>query len=258
MAEDLADQTLTKYLKDVPQPLQDVIRDYIKDQLQPFLEDMRTRHTLSDENVSDLCTECLLVLCNVNSLEDMKDEIIAEVGLSYETAVRIHRALENEIQNKIMPEAEKRGFKTDIREPATSQPAPPSPSESMVADNRGVLYEDSGCRVTRSVVQIGGVSYPTRSIASVIVPLQLSIDIGGLLINGGLVLIGIIGVLSFAPLWMVLGVGASLLGGSNVRSEFRRPWWVTLKFNNGEERRIQRQDQDAIREVYAAIQKAIS
>lgn len=288
MAEETAGQILATHLKKVPQPLQDVIRSYIKEQFNPFLEGMRAKHGLSEENVSDLTTECLLVLCNVNPIEDLKDELIAEAGLSYETAVRIQRALETDIQTKIMPEAERRGFNWETQNPASPPPAPPplpAPSltekprfdwgaqksagppparipsliEPRSGDDRGVLYEDSGCRVTPTLVQIGGVSYPTRSIASVIRPLQLPMDFfGGLLLNGGITILGIFGILSFSPIWMLLGAGASLLCGFNVRNEFRRPWWITLNFNNGEEVRVQRQDEAAIQRLYAAIHQAIS
>ncbi len=250
-----AEESLAKYLTQVPQPLQDVIREYVKDRLNAFLDELKARHNLTDENVSDLTTEVLLVLCHVQPMDDLKDEIIAEVGLSYETAVRIQRDLEKEVDKEIVPEAKRRGF--NFEEKQQEQGPPPVPA-LPVEGSSGILYQDSGCRVTRSVLQIGPTSYPIRTVANLSAPLQIPFELfGGFLLNAGLAFLGLLGILSFSPLWMVLGALAGLLGGFNVRSQFRRPWFIFVDFSNGEKERITRKTEAEIRQLYSSLHTAL-
>lgn len=252
----MAEESFAKYLAQVPQPLQDVIRDYIKNRAGEFLSELKAKYNLTDENENDLTSEVLLVLCHVQPMDDLKDEIIAEVGLSYETAVRIQRELEKEVQKHIVPEAERRGF--NFAEWQQEQSPPPVPA-APVEESSGVLYQDYGCRVTRAALDIGPTSYPIRTVANLSAPLQESFELfGGFLLNGGLAFLGLMGVLSFSPLWMLLGAIAALIGGFNVRNQFRRPWFMFVNFSNGEKEMITRQNEADIRKLYAALQTALS
>lgn len=247
-------ESFAKYLTQVAQPLQNVIREYIKDSLEPFLDNLKTKYNLTEDNVNDLTTEVLLILCHVQPMDNLKDDLIAEVGLSYETAVRIQRDLEKEVDAKIVPEVKRRSLSFEGQREEGSPPVPTAP----VKESSGVLYEDYGCRVTRSALDIGGTSYPIRTVASLTAPMQESFELfGGFLLNGGLAVVGLMGILSFSPVWMVLGALAALLGGFNVRSQFRRPWFMFVNFTNGEKEMITRQSGGDIRKLYSSLKTAL-
>jgi Family of unknown function (DUF6232) len=213
---------------------------------------MQLQFQINQDSTLPLYTELALVVCGVSAMENLKDELITEVELPYEAALRIQRALEEDIRTKVVEVAEQQGVQF------TSGPEP-TPRPVQTHTQPSVLYEDKFCRVTKSTFEIGAKSYPVRVIASLAGPIQQPMDIGGgLLLNGGLAIVGLLGILSFSPIWMVLGLLAALLGGFNVRGEFRRPWWLRVKFTDGSEEKIVKQDRSSIYNLHAALQAALN
>lgn len=120
------------------------------------------------------------------------------------------------------------------------------------------LYEDSYCRITYSILELGGTTYPVSKIASVMQPLQLPFEIfGGFLLNGALFVVGLAGILSFELGIMFMGLIAAAIGGFNVYGQFHRPWWITVTLANHEEVRIQKSKKDEIDSIYLALRKVI-
>jgi hypothetical protein len=110
MEDETAAEILAKHIDDLPQPLRDVVRDYVGNSFDAFLQAMRIKYNLSEKNVNDLAAECMLILCDVNPIESLTPEIIGELDIPYDAAVQIERAFRNEFQNKIMMVAEERGY----------------------------------------------------------------------------------------------------------------------------------------------------
>jgi hypothetical protein len=120
-----------------------------------------------------------------------------------------------------------------------------------------VIYEDRRVRITPRTLEIGPTSYPFSKIESVMQPLQLPFEIfGGFLLNGALFLFGLWCIAQLTIGWILGGLVAAAIGGFNVRGQFNRPWWVTVKAG-GEEVRIQRTNKDEIDRIYVALRTAI-
>lgn len=244
-------EILAEHLGKVPEPLQSVIRSHIvDDRIGKKLEEFQARFSLTAEQQMAVHAECIMVLCSVTSLDDLKDDLIAEAGLSYETAVRVHRAFEREILDPITEEAETCGYSQTVAPPPLPQRPPPLSNEP--------LYQDRFCRVTYSTLDNHSTSYPISKITSVTQPLQVPFEfIGGFLLNGGLLVLGLVGLLSLSPGWMFVGLIAAAIGGFNVYGEFNRPWWITVTLVNSEEFRIKRPKKTDIEGIYFALRKTL-
>ncbi len=80
---------------------------------------------------------------------------------------------------------------------------------------------------------------------------------GGFLLNLAVAIFGLYSILQFSWGWFGVGIIALLIGGFNVRSQFNRPWWVTVKVSDGEELRIQKESKEEIDRLYAALREAM-
>jgi len=127
----------------------------------------------------------------------------------------------------------------------------------MASPTSAVLYEDSFYKITPVTLQVGGVTYPLRNVANVVVPFQQPLMLKSDLINLGVAIAGLIAFFQFSIGWMVFGVIAMAIGGFNIRSEFHRPWMVFVTMMDGTEIKLQRNDQDATQQIYTALRSAI-
>jgi hypothetical protein len=126
-----------------------------------------------------------------------------------------------------------------------------------MASPASVLYEDPFYKVTPATLSVGGVTYPLRNVANVVVPIQQPLMLKSDLINIVIALGGLIAFFQFSVGWMIAGLIAMGIGGFNVRSEFHRPWMVFVTMTDGTEIKLQRQDQEATNQIYAALRAAI-
>jgi hypothetical protein len=158
-------QLLGDSLKQIPEPLQGIIRNRItSDSFKATLKEFQTRFSLTEEQYNSVSAEILMVLCQVTDLEDMKDSLIAEADLSYEVALRVQRAFQSDILDPIMTEAEAQGYS-----PASEAPAP---AQATAPNRNQILYDEGRFRVTYSTFSIGGTTYPINKIVSISRPFQ--------------------------------------------------------------------------------------
>jgi hypothetical protein len=121
-----------------------------------------------------------------------------------------------------------------------------------------ILYEDPRLRITDRTLEKGPTSYPLSKIVSVMQPLQLPMSIvGGILLNSVVLVVGLLMIFSFTAIWSTIGVLLALMGFINVKSQFNRPWWITVELANGEELKLERTNKDEIERIYDALRTAI-
>ena len=121
-----------------------------------------------------------------------------------------------------------------------------------------ILYEDKFLRITTRALEVGPTTYPLAKIVSVRQPLQLPMAIfGGVLLNGAVGIAGLAMVAQFSAIWSSIGALLVLTGVVNVKSEFNRPWWITVELANGESLRLERHDKEQIAEIYDALRHTL-
>lgn len=76
----------------------------MNDEISAPVRDIAKRFSLTDDQSHVFETEATLLVAGMTDLESFKDNLIAEVGVDYETAVRIKRAIENEVVQPILDE----------------------------------------------------------------------------------------------------------------------------------------------------------
>lgn len=100
-------ETLRKCFEGLQEPHKSILQRRISnDEIANSLLEIANRFNLSDEQRNPFELEAMLVLLGVTPQEDLKDNLIADAGLSYETAVRVQRAFEREILQSYLDEAE--------------------------------------------------------------------------------------------------------------------------------------------------------
>lgn len=236
------------HVKTLPEPLQTVLRRRLTDDsLSTPVRAIAERFKLSEEDSNAFETEATLAVVGLTDISNFKDDLIAEVGLNYETAVRVHRAFENEVLLPLSQEVESLQAAA-----ATSPPALP-------AAKKEVLYEDEYLRITPTQMVKGPTTYSASKIASIMTPSRLSVfdDFGGFLINAVLFLAGIAGILSFRMGWMIAGLIAGAIGFFNVKNIINSKWWVTVTLANGETLRIERKKKGDIDAIYSALAQIV-
>lgn len=157
--------TLNERLNLIDEPLQKIIRRHLEgDTVENAVVGFYSKFGLTKEQLGLLSTECKILLCQVSTLDEFKDNLIAEVGLSYEVAVRIQRAFEREVLDPITKEAEAQGY-------SPTSPPPVIPQDATPNRNR-ILYEDERFRVTYSTLVMGGATFPISKISRIVRPFQ--------------------------------------------------------------------------------------
>lgn len=124
--------------------------------------------------------------------------------------------------------------------------------------SEGIFYKDESVAVTRAMLENGGSSYPISTIARVVRPIQDPFELfEGFLLNAGVVVFGLYGVSNLSTGWVIVGLLALLIGGFNVWGQFRRYWWISVEFVNGQKIRIQDLSKQKIFDIYEALRRAI-
>lgn len=250
-----------EHLNEVPEPLQSVIRErFQSDWIEEKLAELYKEFELTEEQQNGFFIQTLMILCGVTSLEDLKDELIAEAGLTYETSVRLQRRFERDVLDPITEEAESRGM---VMEEQSEVRPPELPAQS------GPLYHDGRIAVTPTMIKRGGGSYPVSQISSVTIPFKMPFDLfGGFLLNGGCAVAGLFVVLGglgavFSSTgsgvgMIVVGAIMLLIGGFNVRNCFNRKWIVAVDLINQENLHLEVDTEEKANELYNAILTVIS
>lgn len=258
MAE--SDDILGQHLNQVPEPLRGVIKEYLsRNILDTGLGDLKARHGLSDDQREAVLRECLMVLCHVTPSEELKDSLIAEADLSYETAVRIQRSFESEVLLPISTEAERRGYaaeKAGLEEAVPVQPKPAT-SEPLYDNPRANVRDvmQLGIQVFPGLMRVGGKAIPIRMVAGV-KAWEEPTDWSGIAWNLGLAVVGAIVVLSFTW-WSLLGVAMAFLGGSNLRNARVKKYNVTIDFSDREPMLVMFRDRQAACDLRDALELAL-
>lgn len=241
-------EILREHLTKVPQPLQAVIREHLaKDILQTGLGDLKARFGLSDEQVESVMTECIMVLCQVTPAEELKDSLIAECDVSYETAVRIQRLFETEVLLPISNEAAARGYGA-AKEDAAEDTAPQRSDESEI------LYQDRYVTITPTRFDTVDGTVSIRNIISA------SKGVMGREWQGPVMILGIgIAMLAFIPgvLTKFIGILVAIGGGYWLhRSKPTHIVFYTL--SSGEKRTFQSTDAQRVKAIAGALHDAMS
>jgi len=242
-------QKLADDVNQLSEPMRSLIKRRIADDtLSTGIREIASRFNLTEEQSKDYEWETLFIIAQANDIQNFKDDLIAEVGLNYETAVRVARAFTTEILVPLQAELESLRAATQT----TNQEPPPPPQKT-------VLYEDEYVRITPTQLVKGSTTYSASKIASVMTPSKLSVfdDFGGFAINGALLIAGVVGILSFSPGWMITGLIGGAIGFFNVKGIINSKWWVTVELANGEKVRIERHKKDEIDAIYSALSKII-
>lgn len=99
------------YLSQVPEPLQSVIRDHIKDDtVSNFFRSIKEEFKLSDIQYQQVTTEFLFVLCGVLPAENIKAALVNECELDPETSQKVFRRFEANLLNPILKKAVEAGW----------------------------------------------------------------------------------------------------------------------------------------------------
>ena len=256
-----AGEILAEHLSETPEPLQSVIRERIEDDwIEGKLCDLYQEFGLSEEQQRGFWIQAYMILCGVTSLDDLKDELIAEAGLDYETSVRLQRRFERDVLDPITEEAESRGM---VMETPSAVGPPELPAQS------GPLYHDGRIAVTATMIKRGGGTYPVSQISSVTIPFKMPFEFfGGFLLNGGCAVVGLFVVLGGLGAvlsstgsgigMIVVGAIMLLIGGFNVRNCFNRKWIVAVDLINQENLHLEVDTEEKANELYNAILTVIS
>src|SRR5882724_4343943 len=104
---DSSAEKIWNYIKTLPEPLQSVLQKKLSsDEISTPVREIAKRFNLSEEESNLFETEATLAVVGLTQMETFKDDMIADVGLSYETAVRVQRAFEKEVMQPIREEIE--------------------------------------------------------------------------------------------------------------------------------------------------------
>ena len=256
-----AGELLAEHLNDTPEPLQSVIREQIEnDWIEVQLDGLYREFGLSEDQQRGFWIQAYMILCGVTSLEDLKDELIAEAGLDYETSVRLQRRFERDVLDPITEEAESRGMVMEV---------PSDVSPQALPSQTGPLYHDGRIAVTPQMIKRGGGTYPVSQISSVTIPFKMPFEFfGGFLLNGGCAVVGLIVILSgLGALFsstgsgvgmLIVGAIMALIGGFNVRNCFNRKWIVAVDLINQEDLRLQVDTEEQANELYNAVLSVIT
>ena len=245
---------LRAHLNEVPQPLKAAItEEFSSGAVMKALVEIRAKHELTDDQATAMENECLIVLCNVTPFEELKDSLIAESGVTYETAVRIQRAFEADVILPIMKKAEARGYRPEDQPDRSGGGASEAPQGSEPSSHQEVLYQDRYVTVTPSLFNtVDG----TVAISSIVEAKRGHIGPDR---AGPLIILAV----GFGVLVFLTGIGSKLLGfmisaaGGYWLYRVKPTYIIWYTLSSGEERQFTSTDKRRVDGIAAALYRVM-
>ena len=195
----------------LPGPMREAIRATPWDKV---MSEVAQRHKLSEDQTEMLHTVSLLTILGMQVPTDYEKNVQEELGISAALADQIGDEFTSRVLGRIMEEARARG----MRPP----PGESEPDERTIYENK-----ERGILITSNIFKRGAVTYPIRTISSVI-KFPMPFEFGAFVVNAAIGLVAIIALLSFKAFFMVVGLLGLALAWFNLRSMFKTNYCLRI------------------------------
>ena len=101
---------INQHLSQLPLPMKEAVEHSMRNSLLNDIRSISKRLDLDTSKVDTFFFEGLTVLVGLVDLDELKDNLIVELGISYEEAVRLQHAFDDEILHPILQDARHRGL----------------------------------------------------------------------------------------------------------------------------------------------------
>jgi hypothetical protein len=248
---DIVDECLSL----APEPFKSIIQRR-KDEgwFGTILNGFQERYTLTEDQLDTVTIVAFRAACDPDSLDSMKDILIAEADVSYEQAVKIQRDIARDIILPIKDEGD-RLVNTRPGDTRSFSTASAGPTGSR-GDDALFQNDDLGIALTFKLLKYREQTFPTRSIANV-AAFEQPFEFKAFVINGIIALIGVPIVLSFS-LWSLLGLGMVALGAFNMKDMVTKKYIVTVEIRGAADLRFEFTDKSSAIALRDAFQLAMA